>query len=112
MNKYKNFKDDALTADWLRDNGLNHRTFDSAQLNVVRAQKMAHTLLSQHRNLLSTQQLYSLIDFEKSCGDKRKREKITDASCYWVMNTNTSVNRKICMQKRKVKKKKTNPISD
>ncbi|PUE32276.1 hypothetical protein B9Z35_01640 [Limnohabitans sp. Jir61] len=105
MNKYKNFKDDALTADWLRDNGMNHRTFDTIKLNVVRAQRMAHKLLSQHREFLSVKQLYSLVEFEKNCCNRRTRDRITDASCFSVMNINTSVIRKMAEKKRKIKKK-------
>lgn len=106
---YRNFRDDALTADWLRDNGLNHKTFDKAELIVVKAQRMAHKLLSQNRDLLTTQQLCELIEFEKACSIKRNRERITDAACYKVMNVNSSVYRKIAEKKRKVKKKTQPP---
>lgn len=112
MNKFKNKKDAALTADWLRDNGLNHRTFDTTPLSVVRAQKTAHKLLSQHRNLLTIDQLYSLVKFEKDCCNKRIREKISNASCFKVMNINTSVYRKIAEQNRKIKKKKLQSITN
>jgi hypothetical protein len=104
MNKFKNLKDDALTADWLRDIGLNNKTFNTAKLNVVRAQTMAHTLLSQHRDLLSKSQLHSLTDFQRACDTKRERERITDAFCYCVMNINTNINRKLFQQYRKLKK--------
>ncbi len=107
MNKFKNLKDDGLTSDWLRDNGLKCKTFDQTKLNVVRAQSMAHRLLSQHRDLLTTKQLFSLIEFEKKCSHGREREKITDGACFDVMNINTSVYRKIAEKKRKVKNKIT-----
>lgn len=80
MNAHKNYKDDALTADWLRDIGLNDKTFNTAKLNVVRAQTMAHTLLTQHRALLSNSQLHSLTAFEQACGNKRERQRICVAS--------------------------------
>ena len=109
MDKFKNFKDEALTADWLRDNGLDHRTFDTTKLIVVKAQRMAHTLLSQHRDLLTVKQLCSLIEFEKTCQNKRARERITDGACYKVMNANTSVQRKLAQKARKIKKIKPIP---
>jgi hypothetical protein len=108
MNNYKNFKnikDDGLTADWLSDIGLKNKTFNTTRLIVARAQMMAHKLLSQHRELLTTGQLISLIEFEKSCNRKHDLERITDTSCYMVMNANTSVYRKLAEKKRKVKKK-------
>ena len=106
MNAYKNYKDDTLTADWLRDIGLNDKTFNTTNLIIVRAQTMAHTLLTQHRALLSNSQLHSLTAFEQACGNKRERQRITDTLCHCVMNINTNINRKLFKQHRKLKKTK------
>ena len=106
MNAYKNYKDDALTADWLRDIGLNKKTFNTTNLIIVRAQTMAHTLLTQHRALLSNSQLHSLTAFEQACGNKRERQRITDTLCHCVMNINTNINRKLFKQHRKLNKPK------
>jgi hypothetical protein len=102
MNAYKNKKDDALTADWLRDVGLNDKTFSTTKLKVVRAQTITHVLLTQHRALLSNSQLHSLTAFDLAVGNKRERARITDAWCHCVMNINTSVNRKLFKQHRKL----------
>ena len=102
MNAYKNYKDDALTADWLRDIGLNEKTFNTANLNVVRAQTMAHTLLTQHRALLTNSQINSLTAFEQAWDNKRERNRITDGFCHSVMNINTNINRKLFKQYRKL----------
>ena len=107
MNTYKNKKDDALTADWLRDIGLNEKTFNTEKLKITRAQTMAHTLLTQHRSLLSNKQLQSLTAFEQSCRKKQERERITDASCHYVMNINNKINRQLFKQHRKLNKKIT-----
>ena len=107
MNAYKNYKDDALTADWLRDIGLNDKTFNTTNLIIVRAQTMAHTLLTQHRSLLSNSQLHSLTAFEQACGNKQERQRITDTFCHCVMNINTNINRKLFKQHRKINKPKT-----
>ena len=106
MNAYKNYKDDALTADWLRDIGLNDKTFSTTKLNVVRAQTMTHTLLTQYRAMLSNSQLHSLTAFEQACSNKRERQRITDAFCHCVMNINTNINRKLFKQHRKLNKSK------
>ena len=106
MNAYKNYKDDALTADWLRDIGLNDKTFNTTNLIIVRAQTMAHTLLTQHCALLSNSQLHSLTAFEQACGNKRERQRITDTFCHCVMNINTNINRKLFKQHRKLNKPK------
>lgn len=102
MNAYKNKKDDALTADWLRDVGLNDKTFSTTKLKLVRAQTITHVLLTQHRALLSNSQLHSLTAFDLAVGNKRERAHITDALCHCVMNINTSVNRKLFKQHRKL----------
>jgi hypothetical protein len=104
MNAYKNYKDDALTADWLRDIGLNDKTFNKTNLIIVRAQTMAHTLLTQHRSLLSNSQLQSLTAFQQACGNKRERQRITNTFCHCVMNINTNINRKLFKQHRKLNK--------
>jgi hypothetical protein len=106
MNAYKNYKDDALTADWLRDIGLNDKTFNTTNLIIVRAQTMAHTLLTQHRALLSNSQLHSLTAFEQACGNKRERKRITDTLCHCVMNINTNISRKLFKQHRKLNQPK------
>jgi len=104
MNAYKNYKDDALTADWLRDIGLNDKTFNTTNLIIVRAQTMAHTILSQHRALLSNSQLHSLTAFKQACGNKLDRQRITDTFCHCVMNINTNINRKLFKHHRKLNK--------
>lgn len=112
MNKYKNFKDDALTADWLRDIGLNHKTFNTASLNATRAQTMAHTLLTQHLDLLSNSQIQSLTAFQQATATKRDLQRVSDAFCKCVMNINTNINRKLFKQHRKLNRQhiKATPI--
>jgi hypothetical protein len=107
MNNYKNFKDDALTADWLRDNGLNDKTFSTAKLNAIRAQSMAHTLLTQHRNLLSNSQIQSLTAFQQATATKRDIQRVSDSFCKCVMNINASINRKLFRQHRKLNRQHT-----
>lgn len=107
MNNYKNFKDDALTADWLRDNGLNDNTFSTAKLNAIRAQTMAHTLLTQHRNLLSNSQIQSLTAFQHATATKRDIQRVSDSFCKCVMNINANINRKLFRQHRKLYRQHT-----
>lgn len=102
MNKYKNFKDDALAADWLRDVGLDYKTFSTAKLNAIRAQTMAHTLLTQHRTLLTNSQISTLTAFQQATATKRDLLRVSDAFCQAVMNIHTRVNRKLFQQHRKL----------
>jgi hypothetical protein len=102
MNKYKNFKDTALTADWLRDKGLNDKTFSTAKLNAIRAQTMAHTLLTEHLALLSNSQIQTLTAFQQATATKRDIQRVSDAFCQAVMNIHTNINRKLFRQHRKL----------
>ena len=104
MNNYKNHKDDALAADWLRDNGLDAKTFTNSKLDVVRAQKTAHTLLTQHLPLLSKRQLHALNDFQHAASNKRQRSRITPAFCYCVMNISANINRQLFKKHRKLER--------
>ena len=107
MNKYKNFKDDALTADWLRDNGLNDKTFSTAKLHAIRAQAMAHTLLTQHLHLLSKSQIHSLTAFQEATANKRDIHRVSDSFCKCVMNINANINRKLFKHHRKINRQHT-----
>jgi len=92
----------ALSADWLRDNGLNDKTLLRTSSKISVAKKAAHTLLTQHRSLLSNSQHHSLMDFSEAASNKRERARITDAFCHCVMNINTKINRKLFKQHRKL----------
>lgn len=111
MNKYKNFKDDALTADWLRDVGLNDKTFNTAKLNAVRAQAMAHALLTHHSGLMSESQIQTLMAFQQATASKRDLQRISDSFCKCVMNINANVNRKIFKHHRQLNRQDTKAYS-
>ena len=102
MNNYKNFKDTALTADWLRDKGLNDKTFSTAKLNAIRAQTMVHTLLTEHLALLSNSQIQTLTAFQQATATKRDIQRVSDSFCKCVMNIHTNINRKLFRQHRKL----------
>ena len=102
MNYYKNKRDDALTADWLRQNGLNEKTFVTDKLHVARAATMASTLLNEHGELLTKRDVHSLTDFMKAANNKRERQRITNSFCYCVMNINARINRKLFKQYRRL----------
>ena len=46
MNKYKNKQDDALTADWLRDNGIQEKQLQAGLPEILQAQLLATNTLS------------------------------------------------------------------
>ena len=95
MNKYKNFKDDALTADWLRDNGIAIKKFITTDVKLLKAQQTAHTLLTQNITLLTTSQIKKLKAFQRKMANKRTREKLKPEAAYTILNISTKINRQL-----------------
>ena len=95
MNKYKNFKDDALAADWLRDNGIAVKTFASTHVKLLQAQQTAHTLLTQNTNLLTAHQLKTLKAFLRKMANKKIRPLIKPEAAYPILNISTKINRQL-----------------
>ncbi len=93
MNKIKNFKDDALAADWLRDNGIAVKSFSTTHIKLLQAQQTAHTLLSQNFNLLTTNQIRTLKAFQRKMSAKDTRAKLKPEHAYPILNISTKINR-------------------
>lgn len=104
MNKYKNFKDDALRSDWCREVGLDFNRFRRTKISILRARIMAHTLLTQHKKLLTNKQLETLVEFQKAANNIHKYNDISDAFCQCVMNIHTKINRKLFKEFRALNK--------
>ena len=95
MNTYKNFKDDALTADWLRDNGIAVNSFTNTHVKLLQAQQTAHTLLTQSPNLLTSNQTKILKAFQRKMTNKKARAKLKPEAAYPILNINTKINRQL-----------------
>lgn len=95
MNTYKNFKDDALTADWLRDNGIAVNSFANTHVKLLQAQQSAHTILTQHKDLLTTSQIKTLKSFQRTMSNKKARAKLKPEHAYPILNISTKVNRQL-----------------
>ena len=95
MKNRKEQLNDGLTADWLRDNGITIRVFNTADEKLLQAQKTAHTLLTQHTNLLTTDQISTLSTFTKRMAHKNTRAKLTAKSAYPILNISTKINRQL-----------------
>jgi hypothetical protein len=101
MNNYKNFKDDGLTADWLRDNGINVQTFAKTKPLTLQAQQAATLLIEQHSTEMDNATKRLLDYFRRCYADNNKRGKITDGDCYRVLNLATRVKRGLYKQNRR-----------
>ena len=104
MKNRKELLNDGLTADWLRDNGITVRVFNTADEKLLQAQKTAHTLLTQHINLLTADQIQILTTFTKRMAHKNTRDKLTPKSAYPILNISTKINRQLFQQYRQLNK--------
>ena len=95
MKNRKELLNDGLTADWLRDMGITVRVFNTADDKLLQAQKTAHTLLTQHINLLTADQIQTLTTFTKRMAHKNTRTKLTPKSAYPVLNISNKINRQL-----------------
>jgi hypothetical protein len=95
MNTYKNFKDDALTADWLRDNGISVKAFNTTYVKLLQAQQTAHALLTQNITLLTNSQIKTLKAFQRKMASKKAREKLKPEAAYPILNISTKINRQL-----------------
>ena len=90
MNMYKNKFDDALTLDWLRDNAINEKDFAVLHIKLLQAQRTAHILLGQNKNLLTADQIQTLKSFSKLMVCKRMRSQLKPEAAYPVLNISTN----------------------
>ena len=85
--------DNALTADWLRDNHLDTPYFNTTNINLLQATKSANELLNNHIQLLSDEQISKLNHFLKLMASKNTRSKLKSQHAYPILNINTKINR-------------------
>jgi hypothetical protein len=100
MNKHKNFMDDGLTADWLRDNGIAVQSFGITHIRLLQAQQQAHALLSQHSNLLNHTQRTTLENFQQLMAHKRTRDRLKPTAANPILNISSKINRQLFKQHR------------
>jgi hypothetical protein len=93
MNIYKNFKDNALTDDWLRDNGIATKSFNTTHVKLLQAQQKAHALLTQHAHLLTQSQTKTLKAFQRKMVGKHTRNKLKPNAANPIFNISTKIYR-------------------
>ena len=100
----KQQRDTEVTDKWLKSNGLNSDELVSTNLRLLYAQQTAHTLLTQHSNLLSDQQRTTLQEFQRKMQNKRIRAKINPNAANAVLNISSKINRQLFKKFRQLSK--------
>jgi len=80
---------------WIKQQGLNTGTFGTTNLQLLQAQRTAHTLLTAHKHLLNQKQIQTLKKFQQKINNKRTNTKLNPKSSYQVLNIGTKINRQL-----------------
>ena len=88
---------------WLKSNGITPEKLLTIDIELLQAQRIAHTVLKHHATLLGQNEAASLNNFLHKMANGGTRKKLTKKDCYRVMNIGTAVNRKLFKQYRHTK---------
>jgi hypothetical protein len=94
----KNDKDTRTTEKWIKDTGLNVCVFNRLPVQILKAQQVAHTLLTLNLNLLTTEQIKTLRAFQRKVGNTKNHKNLKPTTAYPVLNINNIINRQLFKQ--------------
>ncbi|WP_310644914.1 hypothetical protein [Limnohabitans sp.] len=101
MSKFKNIKDTNKTNAWLKSKGIGINQIYVGTTELFQAQSLATTTLRNHGSLLEQNQAAVLNNFLRAARSS-KRDKITQAQCFKVLNITKQAQRKLAkLTKRK-----------
>lgn len=92
MNEYKA---DKQTAQWLKQNGMDEKSFTVIDLPFLQAQQVAFALMKYHAALLNDEQTTLLTTYLVDIKHKAKRKALTATKAYRVLNIGTKINRQL-----------------
>jgi len=102
MSKFKDAKDRQKSNAWLKTNGIGINQIYVGTTELFQAQSLATTTLRNHGSLLEHNQAAVLNNFLRTARSS-KRDKITQAQCFKVLNITKQAQRKLA----KLTKRKT-----
>jgi len=87
---------DTADADrWLASQGLSAGSFAGTPTRLLQAQRQAHVLLSQHKELLTQEQRATLEGYQKKMADRKARTRIKPKLVNEVLNIGSKINRQV-----------------
>jgi phosphoribosyl 1,2-cyclic phosphodiesterase len=89
--EHQNKRDTGLTDWWLRNNGINAQIICNTHSKLIQAQHEAHLLLSNHIDLLTSDQIKALKNFQRKMNTGHIRKKLKPEAAYTVLNISTKV---------------------
>lgn len=101
MNEYKA---DKQTADWLKANGLDEKSFMVFELPYLQAQQAAYFIMKYNAAMLNVEETDLLNNYLIDIKHKAKRHKITKKTVYRVLNLSTKINRQLFKEHKAINK--------
>ena len=92
MNEYKA---DKQTAEWLKENGMDEKSFTVIDLPFLQAQQVAFALMKYHAALLNEEQTDLLTNYLEDIKHKAERKAVTKTRVYKVLNLGKKINRQV-----------------
>ena len=99
----QHLKDEQLTNDWLKANGITQALFNKVQVFQLQAYKQATNILKHNFELLTDKEKDLLINYCAAMLNSRQRNSITKRNTYQILNISTRINRQLFRQYRKIK---------
>ena len=87
---------------WLIANGITATAFYQLPIELLHAHHVAHTLLTQHADLLTPQQAQLLTSFQHQVQHNNTRVRLQVKAAYPVLNIGNKINRQIYRQHRQL----------
>ena len=98
--KHKQDKDMLKAERWIKDTGLTVCVFNRLPVQILKAQQVAHVLLTQNLNLLTTEQIKNIRAFQRKVGNTKNHKSLNPTSAYPILNIYNKINRQ-CFKKYK-----------
>ena len=94
----KQDKDVLTTEKWIKDTGLTVCVFNRMPVQVLKAQQVAHTLLTHNLKLLTTEQIKTIHAFQRKVGNTKNHKNLKPSTAYPILNINNKINRLLFKQ--------------
>lgn len=94
----KQDKDVLTTEKWIKETGLTVCVFNRLPVQVLKAQQVAHTLLTQNLNLLTPEQIKTLRTFQRKVGNTKNHKNLKSSTAFPILNISNKINRQLFKQ--------------
>ena len=98
----KEGKDVLTTEKWIKDTGITVCVFNHLPVQVLKAQQIAHTLLTHNLNLLTTEQIKTIRAFQRKVGNTKNHKNLKPSTSYPILNISNKINRQLFKQYKKL----------